>query len=256
MPTIREIDLFMSEIAPKTLSEPWDNDGVMLCENADKNVNKILTCLEINDDVISDAVSVGANLIITHHPFIFRPLKNVCDGDYKTLFTLMKNGISVLSYHTRLDAAKGGVNDTLCEKIGLSDIKEFVTENVPMGRVGKLSSPMDCAQFARHLKKVLGVGAMRCAVPDEDKKISTVAVVGGGGKDFIKAASFVADAYVSSDFSHNTFIDANDMGLCIFDAGHYYTENPVAQKMRTMLEEKFPGISVTVSDAGCPYKIL
>lgn len=256
MPTIREIDAFISETAPKNLSEPWDNDGVMLCENQDENVQKIVTCLEINDKVIKEALAFGAQLIITHHPFIFHPLKNVCENTYKSLYTLMKNGISVLSYHTRLDAACGGVNDTLCEKIGLIDVKEFITENVAMGRVGKLTKSMDCEQFADHLKKALGVGAMRCAVPDKNKKISSVAVVGGGGKDFIYQASKIADAYVSADFSHNTFIDAKELGLCIFDAGHYYTENPIAQKICTMLEKKFEAISILVSDSVCPYEIL
>lgn len=256
MPTIREIDVFMSETAPKNLSEPWDNDGIMLCENPDKNAEKIITCLEINDRVIDDALSFGADLIITHHPFIFHPLKNLCDNVYKTIYTLMNSGISVLSYHTRMDAACGGVNDTLCEKLSLLNITEFFTENVPMGRVGKLPSAMSPEQFAKHLKKTLGVGAMRCAVPDKNKKISTVAVVGGGGKDFVKTAASLADAYVSSDFSHNTFIDAKELGICIFDAGHYYTENPIADKMREMLVKKYPEVSVYVSDSRCPYEIL
>lgn len=256
MPTIRDIDNFMTGIAPKNLSEPWDNDGVMLCGDLDKKADKIVTCLEINGKVIEEAVSFGAQLIITHHPFVFHPLKNICDGMHKVIHTLMTNEISVLSYHTRMDTACGGVNDTLAEKLGLSEISEFFTENVPMGRIGKLPCEMTPDGFAQHLKNVLGVGAMRCAVPDKSKKISTVAVLGGGGKDFVKTVSSLADAYVSSDFSHNTFIDANELELCIFDAGHYYTENPIAQKMSEMLTGQFPGVSVFVSDSVCPYEIL
>ena len=256
MPTVYEIDRFMSEWAPPSLSESWDNDGIMLCGNVSQTVKKVTVCLEINEHVAKLAAENGSELIITHHPYIFRPLKSIRGTDYDIASVLIGAGVSVLSYHTRLDAAEGGVNDALSEKLGLSEVFPFVAESQPIGRVGKLKTPMKPEEFGNHIKKSLGVQSMRCAVPDTEKLIKTVALVGGGGKDFVYAASRFADAYVTSDLSHNALITANECGICVFDAGHYHTENPVTEKIAEKHENAFPELETTVCDSLCPYVIM
>lgn len=256
MPTVYDIDNFFGNWAQKENSETWDNDGIMLCADTSATVKKVTVCLEINEKTARDAAANGADLIITHHPYIFRPLKRICGNDYSTAEILINNRISVLSYHTRLDAADGGVNDVLAEKLGLCDVVPFIAESKPLGRVGRLEKPVTAEDFAVHIKNVLGVESMRCAISDRKKIIKTVAVVGGGGKDFVEKAAELADAYVTADLSHNSFITANELGICVFDAGHYHTENPVTHMIAEKLGKAFPELEISISDSLCPYVIM
>lgn len=119
MITVNDIDRVLSETAPRTLSEEWDNDGVMLCKNKSTAVQKVLVMLEVTPEGAAQAAHGGYDLIVTHHPFIFRPLASLTGDMYALIETLTRANISVLSYHTRLDAAQGGVNDTAAKCMGL-----------------------------------------------------------------------------------------------------------------------------------------
>ncbi len=249
MTSVRDIDGFMSEWAKKELSEEWDNDGVMLCGDLDKKVEKILVCLEINEKTAKEAADKDCDLIVTHHPFIFRPLKKLCGTEFSLVFSLIAKGISVLSYHTRLDAAAGGVNDALAQKIGLSEVSEFAH----LGRVGKLDFETDAMGFCDHIKEKLGCSCLKISNAACDKKIKRVAVLGGAGKDFVADAANVADAYVTGDLSHNAFITANETGILAVDAGHYHTENPVVKVIAKRLSEAFPELNIQTADSLCPY---
>ncbi len=253
MPEIRKIDNFMSEWAKKEYSEPWDNDGVMLCENLSENVKNILVCLEINEKICDEAKAVGAQLIVTHHPYIFKGLKRISGNDYKVAKKLIENGISVLSYHTRLDCAQGGVNDVLTKTLGLCDISGFGGERNDFGRVGRLPRAVGGSEFADYIKARLSCGAMRAYIP-ENKIIEKVAVLGGAGKDFLPDAAGVADAYITADLSHNSFVDAKIFDIALFDAGHYFTENPVIYEIASRLEAAFPDAKVMTADSACPYE--
>ena len=127
MTTVKEIDKYLTEISPKELSESWDNDGVMLCSSPEKKVRKVLVTLDATLDAINYAVEKGFDLVVTHHPFIFKKLSRITGFDYKKIELLVKNDLPVLSYHTRLDSAEGGVNDALAEAIGLCDVVGFGT---------------------------------------------------------------------------------------------------------------------------------
>ncbi|MBR5528189.1 MAG: Nif3-like dinuclear metal center hexameric protein [Clostridia bacterium] len=251
MPTLHEINEYMNTWAKPEYSESWDNDGIMLCGNLDKNIEKVTVCLEINAKIIEDAKKQGSELIITHHPFIFRPMRNIRGVEFDYVSELISASVAVFSYHTRLDSACGGVNDVLAKKLGLTDICPFAE----LGRIGKLSRPIGAREFADHIKNTLGCGTMRCSV-NENKNIETVAVLGGAGKDFVELACECADAYVTADLSHNSFITANEHGLCLFDAGHYFTENPVTEEIAGRLRTKFPKLQVSVSDSCCPYTLI
>ena len=254
MTKICDIDKFISSFAKREYSESWDNDGIMLCEDAKKEVKKVAVCLEINEKVIDLAENSGCDLIITHHPFIFRPLKGICENDYRLVSRLIRNGISVLSYHTRYDAAKEGINDVLAKTLGLCDIKTFGGGENPMGRYGELEHEMTPEEFGKYIKEKLFIPSMRCAV--SDKKIRTVAVLGGGGKEFLYDAAKVADAYVTGDLSHNAFIDAKVLGISVYEAGHYHTENAGACHIEKLIKAEFPDIETEVFDSGSPFEII
>ncbi len=248
MITIKDIDNYISAFAARELSEPWDNDGIMFCKNPDNEVKKTVVCLEINTDAVKYAAEIGAELIITHHPFIFRPMPNIKGEKFSEIELLMKNGISVLSYHTRFDKAKNGVNDILAETLGLTSI----TDNGTFLRVGELDKEMTGSEFADYLRIKLDCGTMKTYF-EKNAKIKKVSVCGGAGKDFLAEAATVSDAYVSADFSHETFREAKTSGIAVFDAGHYHTENPAAKKLCERLQTEFPYVAFSFYDVGSPF---
>lgn len=254
MYSVRNIDEFFNELAPSSLSEAWDNDGVMLCGKRDGEVKKILIALEIRMKTVEYAVKNGFELIVTHHPFIFKKLSRVCDGDFEVLHKLMENNVSVLSYHTRLDSAAGGVNDALASTLGLEDVSSFGGDNGMSGRIGILPEPLKGEEFAQLLKEKLGCD-VRCVFGSG--MIKKVAVVGGAGKDFaLEAFVAGADAFVTGEVPHHMFADAEDKNLSVYECGHYYTENPVCNTIKKLIDQKFDGIYTEIFDVNCPYTCI
>ena len=256
MISVKDIDRALSCAAPRELSESWDNDGIMLCRSGEKAVKKVLCMLEVSARGADFAVRGGYDAIVTHHPFIFRPLANITGQTYAVIEKLMKADISVLSYHTRLDAAEDGVNTCIAELLGLCDVRGFGGETENLGRIGKLEKPMTPEDFGAYLKEKFGCGTIRASLFEtEGRKIENVAVVGGAGKGFFRDAYKAgADAYVTSEAAHNTFIDCKELDMCLYDCGHYYTENAVCEKIKKILEQSFDGeLSVDIYDVGSPY---
>lgn len=253
MPTIKEIDKCLSQVAPRELSESWDNDGVMLCKNDESDVKKVLISLDITDSVIDYAVCRGFDLILTHHPFIFNPLSNIIGDRYSQIEKLIKANISVISYHTRMDSSDIGVNACVAELLELDDIESFGGESGKIGRVGNLKQEMSPEEFGQYLKGKLGCGTIRASLTD--KKIRRCALVGGSGKSFLADAKNTgADAFVTSEGTHNTFMDAVSAGISFYDCGHYYTENPVCNRFKDILESSFnKNLIVEIYNTGSPY---
>lgn len=224
---------------PATLSEAWDNDGVMCCPDAGKAVEKVLATLDVTDEVIAYAAENGFDLILSHHPLIFHGVTHM-DGEESVsarLLRLCRENIAVFSFHTRLDAVKGGVNDTLAELLGLTGFAPFGGET-GMGRIGLLKERMPAADFARHVARCLGCEGVLLA--GAGGTVSRVAVLGGEGKDFVAdAVKAGADAYVSGRFGYHTMLDAP---ICLIEAGHYYTERPVSYVLARMAREISPGL--------------
>lgn len=253
--TIREIDAYMCNWAKPSYSESWDNDGIMLCLDRDREIHRVTVALEINDKVLNEAIENESELILTHHPFIFYPIKRIDGAEGRYLHILLERGISVLSYHTRLDCALGGVNDALSAALSLSYVKPFGKGAAPMGRVGILPHEMTEKQLAKYVKEKLNCGVMRCASVGK-KHISRIAVLGGGGKDAIEEAAEVADAFVTSDLTHNAFITAKELSIFVMDAGHYQTENPIIYTIADRLRDMFPVLTVETSDVECPFTLF
>ncbi len=255
MITVGQINKLFGNVAPEELSESWDNDGVMLLSNPDKEVKRVLVALEVRMSVVDYAVKNNFDLIVTHHPLIFRPVSRFTDDTYALFEKLFKNNISVLSYHTRLDSAQGGVNDCLANALGLVDIQSFGGEHGVIGRIGKIGK--DCGMtvhdFGLHIKKALGCKSIMCACDDDNKIIRTVGLVGGAGKDFaFEAFSMGVDAYVTSEVPHHVMISVLESGKCLYDCGHYYTENPVVEKLQSLIQKEF-GVYTEAYDVKSPY---
>lgn len=254
MTKICDIYNYIETFAKSEFREDFDNDGIMLCKNVSSPVKTAVVCLEINEQCIDFASENKAQLIITHHPYIFRPLKHITGTEYSNTEKLMKNNISVISFHTRLDCAQGGVNDALAASLCLSDIMGFAGKTGHLGRIGKTDREYSPLEFAEFIREKLSCGTVRAAFPDKNMKIKTAAVLGGAGKDYICEAKLSgADAYVTADLSHNSFIDAKNLGLAIFDAGHYYTENVIVDALMKKIGGKFSEVNFLGFDVKSPY---
>ena len=230
--TIRDLYRALDEMYPRSLSCSWDNDGLMVCADPDKEVQRVLLALDASNEAFDYAVKEGCQVLLTHHPMLFRPLKNLSpdflSGD-RTL-TAIRGDLAVMSFHTRLDAGQGGVNDALCDALGLTAAGCFGDEEAPtLGRIAHLPEEMFLSDFAARVKQALGCSVVQFA---GNRPVKTVAMVGGGGGDFIYAAKAAgADTYVTGDAGYNITLDAADDGINVIQAGHYHTEAPVLSRL-------------------------
>lgn len=239
---VKEIFDYIESIAPFDTAAPWDNAG-LLVGDPDSDVSKALICLDVTDSEVNEAVSENAQLIISHHPVIFKVQKNFLRGN--PAYDAALHGISVISAHTNLDKAPGGVNDILCKVLELDF--EKVEHPVAEGflNIGKLSKETDAARFAEFIRMKLGGAVSYC---DGGKKLTKVGVLSGSGTDFIDdALKLGCDGFVTGDASYHDFLDAKAKGLSLFAAGHFETEVVVADVLAQKLRQKFMDTEFIVS---------
>lgn len=179
--TVKNIFDFLNCLYPESLACSFDNVG-LLVGDGEKQVKKVIISLDCTLDTVKKAVQNGCELIITHHPVIFSPLKNILAGSIQ--FELIKNGISVISMHTNLDVADGGVNDCLCNALGLKNIKTITANDGYVLKMGSIS-PVSADKLAEHIKEKLG-GCVKFV--DGQKPIRNVLVCSGSGGEFISEA--------------------------------------------------------------------
>ncbi len=229
---------------PSALSCDWDNDGIMCADNLSREVKRVLVALDVTENVVDYAANNGFDLIISHHPLVFSSQKSLVESKYtqRKLIKLVKAGVSVFSFHTRLDAVSGGVNDVLCQLIGLENV--LVDEVDPVGRIGEFDAEKQLSTFAENVKSVLETPVV---LYNGNKPVKKVYVVGGDGKSLIsRALALGADTLLTGRVSYNTLIDASDMGLNIVEAGHFFTENPVCQKIKDDVLAILPSAEVEI----------
>ncbi len=234
--TVKELYRALSERIPSELSCSWDNDGLMCCPSGERQVRRVLIALDVTEAAVARAAEGGFDLIVSHHPFIFKGLKAVSEDNYiaSKAICLIKNDISVMSFHTRLDAVQGGVNDTLAKLLGLVDVSSFGEEGI--GRIGELEAALGAEELAGRVKEALGVPFV--LLSDCGRLIRRVAVLGGeGGDDIALAKAAGADAYVSGRLGYHSMVDASEADMTLIEAGHFYTEYPVCQVISEMLRE-------------------
>ncbi|MDE5936282.1 MAG: Nif3-like dinuclear metal center hexameric protein [Ruminococcus sp.] len=254
--SIHDIYKFLDEKYPFSLQEKWDNSG-LLVENMSMRCKKILLTLDITRNAVNEAKRKGAELIISHHPVIFNPLKKVKKSS--PVFELIKNDISAICIHTNLDIAEGGTNSIIvkriAEKCELSDKTEPL-EDSGLGYIVELKNSISECRFADILKDIFG--CMYVEINRFCKKnISRIAVCSGSGGSLLGlAVEKGCDALVTGDVKHDVWIDANKNNFTVFDCGHFHTENIVLWELRRVLEEKFPMLDIEIAESSvnpCVY---
>lgn len=247
MTTVKDILQYIETLAPQELKMSWDNVGLN-CGSRTAPVKKILVALDPFEHVCAEAAAWGADLLVTHHPLIFRPIPMVTDDAAITrgLMTLVRHNISHICAHTNLDSAPGGVNDVLAARLGLENVRSVDSDAWNMLRMGEV--PQQALEaFLSAVKEKLGCGGLRYC--DGGKPVRTVAVGGGGCADGLYAAILAGcDTFVTSDIKYNDFWDACEQGLNLIDAGHFHTENPMVAMLAEKLQAAFPEIEVKISE--------
>ena len=248
MTTVRDIYNFIDRVIPFATQEGWDNSG-FLAGDPNMAVHKIITALDITNKVIDEAFSENAELIISHHPVIFTPLKAVMSDS--PVGRMISREISAICTHTPFDMSPLGMNKGLYEllnkHLGLSEGSvplEETGEGLSVGRIYELNAPLSPEEAAKRAKAALGCSAVRFS--DGGREIRRIAVSSGSGGSFVKLAQKKgADALISGDFKHDAFIDSANEGFTIIDCGHFHTERIFCGIMKELLSKEFPDIKVT-----------
>lgn len=246
MPTVDELYKSLARKFPEELRCDWDNDGLMLADNPNREVLRVLCTLDVTDDAVNYAIANSFDVIVSHHPMIFHPLKTVSylDPVARKAMKLLKSNISVMSFHTRLDAANGGMNDIFAKLLGLSDVVSFESNGEVIGRIGTLPNPLGCTEFAALAKKTLQ--AERVLYSQSNGIVKRVAVCGGDGKDFVSAAKKAgADSYITGQLSYNIMAESDYIGLNLFEAGHFHTEDFICRYLSLLIMKDFTQVKTS-----------
>ncbi len=249
MTTAAHILAFLDTLAPPSLKMEWDNVG-LLCGDPDTPVERVLVALDPFDHVCREAAELGAQLLVTHHPLIFRPVSNVTtETDIgRSIQILCRHSITAINAHTNLDCAAGGVNDVLANKLGLTSIRTITLPGQSHGLLRQGEREISALpDFIRHVKAALGCPGVRYV--SGGRPVQQVAVGGGACADaLMDAVEAGCDTLVTADVKYNQFWDAQKLGLNLIDAGHFYTENPVVAVLAEKIAAAFPELTVKISE--------
>jgi dinuclear metal center YbgI/SA1388 family protein len=255
MTTIGDICLILENFAPLSLQESYDNTGLIL-GNSEDPVTGILTSLDVTEAVLDEAMELGYNLIVTHHPLIFNGVKRINGKNTldKCLIKAIRNNISLYAGHTNVDSVRGGVNERMADKLGLSG-KALLNctdgageKGVGQGMIGSLSETMTETDFLQLITKTFQCERLRHS-SFRNRLISKVALCGGSGASLVeKAISMGADAFLTGEGKYNDFFNHTDEILFV-DAGHYETEQFTKEIFFELLSKNFPTFAVRISSA-------
>jgi len=242
MTTTGDIFQFIDGFAPFRTAMDFDNPGLLVGDE-NTEVTKSLLSLDITPEVVREASQLGAQLIISHHPVIFHPLKRLNTDSVPYL--LASRSIAAICAHTNLDMAPGGVNDCLAGRLKLKNVR-MLCENSPSGLPESLCGETDREygplEFAQFVKNALGCEGLRYV--DGGRRVSLVGLCGGGGADYLyDAAQAGCQAFVTGECKHNILLDAESLGVTLVAAGHFETEDPVIPALIQRLAERFQDVS-------------
>ena len=260
---LNDIINIVEEIAPVNLKEDFDNVGLMVGDR-EKNITKILLALDCTEEVICEAKNLGAELILTHHPLLFRkPSKITTDTLLgRKIIELIKNDINLYSAHTNWDSVKGGLNDTLVKILGFEEgiimERNKLSKEAGIGRVVNLKEEMKVIDVINLIKSSLGVENLRYS-GDLDEYVKKIAIVNGSGQDFFcDAKNLGADLIITGDTTYHFVSDYREMGLNIIDVGHFNSEWPVLISVSEKVKEKLDGdVELVISKVSKdPFKFI
>ena len=240
----KDIAAVIEHFAPLASQEEWDNAGFCI-GSPEQEVHGVLAGFDCTPALVDEAVALGADMIVTHHPLIFGGLKKISPDDFvgETVIKAIRAGIVVYSAHTNADKADGGVTALMAARLGLRDVQPLVESN--LAQVGELPVPMAPADFIAFVKKAFGLQVVRVG-GSGPAKVSRVGLCGGSGSEFIPAARAAgADAFLTGDVSYHRFF--GDQSFLVMDIGHYESEVAIVDKFLSLLKDNFPTFAIHAS---------
>lgn len=252
----------MENWAPKSIIDSWDNTGFQI-GSKEKNIKNVMISLDLDKNILEKAREKNIDLIITHHPLIFKALNTIVDTDPKEnlIIDLIKNDIAVYNAHSNLDLAPGGVSYVLAEKLDIKNtfnLREVSKEEnifYGYGRIGQVDK-IQLEEFIKIIKKNLSIDSL-ILYGHINKTIKKVAVCGGSGSDFIKDASDAgADLYITGDIKYHEAQFAYERDLTLIDVGHFHSEKFILPVIKSYLEKEFNSLNIeVVIEESVPKKI-
>ncbi len=241
MATVKEIRDWMNSIAPYELAEEWDNSGLLL-GRTEETVTGVLVALDVTKEVLEEAEQSGANLVLTHHPFVFSPMNRITDETFcgELLLTAAEKKIALLCAHTNLDMAKDGINAHLCRLLGVN-----TNDEVQAFKTGTISREMTLQEFLELVQEKLHCYGLKYT-GDLAKKIKTVGICSGSGSEFLAEAK--TDVFLTADAKYHNHQQAHQLGIALVDAGHFETEFIICPVLVEKLREAFPELPVKLSE--------
>ncbi len=243
---IRDIETYFQTLYPKERSCAWDNDGLLVCSDRDREVTSVLTCLDVTFSVIERALAEKCELIISHHPLIFSPLSAINEDSIvgQKVLLLLQSNLSLLSLHTRFDGAVGGLNDRFGEKLGLSPLYHtpLLPEEPFIGKIGVLPKKMTPEDLARRVSAALSSPVKLYSAGLDVEKVGFCC---GSGKDLVLPCLLQgADAFVGGDISYHLAQEAVERGMSVIDCGHHSSEKDAVYYFRDALHALSPDLTV------------
>lgn len=256
MPVVQQFIQSFDRFAPESLGESWDNVGLLVGRQS-AAVSSVMTCLTLTPNVAREAIENKVDLIICHHPIMFRPIQQITDStsEGSMLLELIENQIAVFSPHTRFDSAERGINQQLAESLGLSGIKPIRPLKEPVesektlgaGRFGKLPTSVSFDHFCEQVKQQFQLTHLITTAPKE-RKIQTVGIACGSAAEFLgDAAALGCDAFITGEGRFHTAFEAQALNVGLILMGHYQTERPAMEQLVTVLQREFPDLKVRAS---------
>jgi dinuclear metal center YbgI/SA1388 family protein len=257
---VKDIADFIEKDSPLYIAEEWDNVGLMV---GDYNslVGGVLFCMDITEEIIEEAIEYNCQMIVTHHPFIFHPLKHIREDSYKgsLIMKIIRNSISVYSAHTNLDYAHDGVNHCLADALELNNVEiikphpkgfaDEANEMYGLGRVGELPEVMDINYFCMYVKEKLNTSAVRLTGKRDARNVRRIGVSSGAfdHDDMDAVLSRKVDVLVTGDLKYNPIMEQRGTGIYFIDAGHFSTERVVLKSLKDKFAREFKDILFFVS---------
>ena len=250
---IQELLSALEVFAPLPLQESWDNAGLQVGVT-EAEVSGALLCLDVTESIVDEALAKGCNLIVSHHPLLFRGLKTISDltDVQRTVRKAIQHDVAVVSMHTNMDNAEGGVNYKMAAKLGLRDVRFLAPRTVGdvtcgSGVVGELEHPLSARDFIDHVKRTFGVV---CVQTNEllERPVSRVALCGGAG-DFLldEAVNAAADAFITGEMHYHQYFGYEQrVQICVI--GHYQSEQYTTEIFRDIINDRCPGVRTEIAE--------
>ena len=242
MPDVQEISAFFDSLYPYDNKMDFDNVG-LLCGSPEREVKTVLIALDITPEVIEEALSLGAELIVSHHPVIFQPLRRVLDTEAEgcAVASLLRSNLSAICLHTNLDVAADGVNAVLAQAVGAE-----VEEMLPCGCIARLDESVSMRDFVLAVKDSLHSNALRWY--DAFRPVRRIAICGGAGGELAEEARALGcDTVLTGELRHHQWLRGKEESINLIEAGHFETEHPVTERLAEVLHQAYSELRIEIS---------